>query len=356
MNKFFQNTPALLGAVYLAICMLAAVLGYIIAPDKTRHANFQVLEMAKMPPGSRVRVLMLPSQNQTQGSAWTNFWMGKQQEVLPIPLSQDTPIQISGSYLRFTRLNGLEDSLSLNAFPQGADFSYIVRHHIQTLHYRLGTDNYGRDLLSRILLGTRVSLSVGLMSVLISLGVGILLGAVAGYFGGGIDRALLWFISVVWSLPTLLLALALSFVLGKGLVQVFVAIGLSTWVEVARLVRGQILSVKEQTYVEAARVLGLGHTRTLIRHILPNILAPILVIAVANFASAVLIESGLSFLGIGVEAPIPSWGRMIYEGYTYIVFENGRWLAFYPGLALILLIISINLIGIGLRDALDIKA
>jgi peptide/nickel transport system permease protein len=160
---------------------------------------------------------------------------------------------------------------------------------------------------------------------------------------------------VVWSIPTLLLALAISFVLGKGFWQLFLAIGLSMWVEVARIVRGQILSLREATFAEAATALGYRPGRIMFRHLLPNVLSPIIVIAVANFGAAVLIESGLSFLGIGVEVPIPSWGRMIYEGYTYIMFENGQWLAFFPGLALILLVVSINLIGIGLRDALDVR-
>ncbi|MEL6651719.1 MAG: ABC transporter permease, partial [Bacteroidota bacterium] len=221
--------------------------------------------------------------------------------------------------------------------------------------YWLGTDNYGRDLLSRILLGTRVSLAIGLMAVMISLLIGIFLGTLAGYFGGWVDSLIMWLVSVMWSIPTLLLALAIVFVLEKGFWQLFLAIGVSMWVEVARIVRGQIMSVREQAFAEAANALGYTHNRIMFRHVLPNVLSPIIVVAVANFGSAVLIESGLSFLGIGVEVPIPSWGRMIYEGYTYIVFENGKWLAFFPGLALILLVVSINLIGIGLRDALDVK-
>ncbi|MCL4148336.1 UNVERIFIED_CONTAM: hypothetical protein GTU68_043760 [Idotea baltica] len=193
------------------------------------------------------------------------------------------------------------------------------------------------------------------MSVTISLLIGVVLGLIAGYFGGWVDQVIMWLVSVMWSIPTLLLALAISFVLGKGFWQLFVAIGVSMWVEVARIVRGQILSVKELSFTEAAQALGYPSPRIMFRHILPNVISPIIVIAVANFGAAVLIESGLSFLGIGVEVPIPTWGRMIYEGYTYIVFENGKWLAFFPGIALILLVVSINLIGIGLRDALDIK-
>jgi peptide/nickel transport system permease protein len=197
-----------------------------------------------------------------------------------------------------------------------------------------------------------VSIAVGLLAALLSVFIGIIIGCVAGYFGGKIDNLLMWFISVVWSLPTLLLAIVLGFVMGTGFWQLMLAIALSTWVEVARMVRGQVLGIKNLQYIEATKSLAYPAWRVMFRHILPNIFSPIIVLAVANFGSAVLIESGMSFLGLGVELGVPTWGRMIYEGYTFIVFENGKWLAIFPGLALISLIISINLIGNGLRDSL----
>jgi ABC-type dipeptide/oligopeptide/nickel transport system permease subunit len=215
--------------------------------------------------------------------------------------------------------------------------------------YLLGTDALGRDTLSRLLLGTRVSVAVGLLAMTLSVLFGTLIGLVAGYVGGRTDAALMWLVSVVWSLPTMLLALSLSFLLGQGFWQVILAIGLSSWVEVARIVRGQVLSVRTHGYVEAARALGFGTIRILRRHILPNIAAPLTVVAVANFGSAVLTESGLSFLGLGLEGKIPTWGRMISDGYTQIVFAHGRWLALFPGAALMLLVIAINVIGLRLR-------
>jgi peptide/nickel transport system permease protein len=222
-------------------------------------------------------------------------------------------------------------------------------------HFWLGSDASGRDVLSRLILGTRVSLGIGLMAVLVSLLLGVSLGALAGFFRGWVDRVIMWFVSVVWSIPTLLLAIALAFVLGKGTWQLFVVIGISSWVEVARLVRGQIFAIREQQYVEATQALGYRWPRVILRHILPNLLSPLIIVAAANFASAILMEAGLSFLGVGVQPPAPSWGSMIKDGYAQIMFDSGIWLAILPGLAMILVVISLNLVGFGLRDALDPK-
>ncbi len=354
-RKFRRNIPAMLGMGYVAMCVLGAIFAYLLAPDHTRHANFQMLELAKQAPGSSAYVLLVPKPDPPQNSpgAWLT---GYQQQALPIPLQADGHLKIEDEQVFFTKKSGEESSLSLGAFQEKSLSAESFRtKYIQKKRFMLGTDAYGRDLLSRILLGARVSLGVGTLAVLICLLIGVSLGVTAGYFGGWVDRFIMWLISVFWSIPTLLMALAISFVLGKGFWQLFVAIGLSMWVEVARMVRGQVMSARELAYAEAGVALGFRSTRIMFRHILPNIISPIIVIAVANFGAAVLIESGLSFLGIGVEVPIPSWGRMIYEGYTFIMFENGQWLAIFPGLALILLVVSVNLIGIGLRDAWDVK-
>ena len=220
--------------------------------------------------------------------------------------------------------------------------------------YHLGTDKLGRDILSRLLIGVRVSLSVGLIAVLISLTIGILLGALAGYFRGWVDDCIMWFINVIWSIPTLLLVFAITLALGKGFWQVFIAVGLTMWVNVARLVRGQVLAVRELEYVEATRALGYSHTRTIFKHILPNILGPVMVIAASNFASAIVIEAGLSFLGVGVQPPQPSWGLMIKENYNFIITHNPM-LALAPGIAIMLLVLAFNLLGNGLRDALNVR-
>jgi peptide/nickel transport system permease protein len=197
-------------------------------------------------------------------------------------------------------------------------------------------------------------LSVGAIAVLISLLVGLTLGLLAGYYRGWVDAFIMWFTNVVWAVPTLLLVMAITFAFGTGFWKVFLAVGLTMWVEVARITRGQVLSVREKEYVEAARAIGLPDRRIIFRHILPNILSPIIVISAANFASAILIEAGLSFLGLGAQIPTPSWGNMIREHYAYLTTDLA-YLAIVPGVMIMLLVLSFMMIGNGLRDALDVR-
>ncbi|TAL49942.1 MAG: ABC transporter permease, partial [Chitinophagaceae bacterium] len=215
-------------------------------------------------------------------------------------------------------------------------------------------DKFGRDILSRLIIGIRVSLGVGMITVIISLTIGILLGSLAGFFRGRTDNIIMWFINVIWSIPTLLLVFAITLLLGKGFWQVFTAVGLTMWVNVARLVRGQVMGIRELEYIEAARALGFSNSRIILRHILPNIMGPVMVIAASNFASAIVIEAGLSFLGVGVQPPQPSWGLMIKENYNFIITQNPM-LALAPGFAIMLLVLAFNLFGNGLRDALNVK-
>jgi peptide/nickel transport system permease protein len=164
----------------------------------------------------------------------------------------------------------------------------------------------------------------------------------------------MWLINVIWSIPTMLLVFAITLILGKGFWQVLIAIGLTMWVNVARLIRGQVMSIRTLDYIEAARVLGYSHTRIIFKHILPNVMGPVIVIAASNFASAILLEAGLSFLGIGVQAPQPSWGLMIKENFNFIITQNPM-LALAPGFAIMLMVLAFNLVGNGLRDALDVR-
>ena len=219
----------------------------------------------------------------------------------------------------------------------------------------LGTDPYGRDVLSMLMIGSRVSLSVGFIAILIALLVGITLGALAAYRGGWVDNLIMWLINVVWSIPTVLLVIAITFALGKGFWQIFVAVGLTMWVDIARVVRGEVLSIKEKEYVEATRALGYSTFRTIFRHILPNIVGAVVVVAASNFASAILLEAGLSFLGIGVQPPMPSWGMMVKDYYGYLLLDSA-YLALLPGAAIMLIVLAFMLLANGLRDALDVKA
>ncbi len=216
----------------------------------------------------------------------------------------------------------------------------------------LGTDRYGRDYLSRLMAGAGISLGVGAVAVLISLLIGVTIGAWAGYRGGWVDAVLSGFIQVVWTLPTLLMVLAITLAFGKGFWQVFVAIGLTMWVDVARVVRGQFISLREQDFVEAARALGIPEGRILFRHMLPNAAGPLIVVAAANFAAAILIEAGLSFLGVGAQIPMPSWGNLVQEHYALITGRHA-WLALAPGALIVSVVLSFTWIGDALRSVVS---
>jgi peptide/nickel transport system permease protein len=226
---------------------------------------------------------------------------------------------------------------------------------IKTKTYYLGTDKMGRDLLSRLLVGARVSLAVGFIAVLLSISIGLALGSMAGYFGGVVDAATMWLVNVIWAIPTLLLVFAITFALGKGFWIIFIAVGLTMWVGTARLIRGQVMSLKQLEYIQAARTMGFSNWRIIVHHILPNVIGPTIVMAASNFATAILIEAGLSFLGVGVQPPIPSWGLMIKENYNFLI-TNKPLLAILPGIAIMLLVLAFNILGNALRDAFDVKA
>lgn len=382
--RFWRNKTAIVGLLFIIAACWAAVFGHFIAPDPSPNTDERLYEIGKAAPGYSIKVFRLKKTPEPpQCSFWQKLTVGCENphKLLPIndykiegdavkiekymgqgrmaqteylPMAGlfwggiDSCVQVGTSGISFDKTDGGWQWVSNTQIQQ------TVEACVGKQHYCLGTDKEGRDNLSRLLLGTRISLSVGLMAVLISLVIGIFLGATAGYFRGFADDIISAFINLFWSIPLLLLVFALMMVLERAFWQVYLAIGLTMWVSTARLVRGQVMSLREYDFVTAANSLGAGHWRIITRHILPNLMGPVLVLAASDFANAIIIEAGLTFLGIGVQPPAPSWGAMLHEYYSYIGTDKA-FLALIPGAAICLLVLAFNMVGNGLRDALDVK-
>lgn len=386
-RRFFANRLSLASFVFIGLVAVMAIVGYMITPDKTPWANNQHLEIATQSPGFKGTFFLFPKSSPVEKPSFLkSIFFGKPNPHTELPILW---YKVDGCDVVLAEFMAEEDSLVLESrypladllFPEDSDkvlrcekgtyrvqttqgeISYtreeivklIEQNHIKTQKFWLGTDRFGRDVLSRLVIGARVSLSVGFIAVAISLFIGITLGAIAGYFRGWLDDVIMWLINVVWSIPTLLMVIALTMVMGKGFWQIFVAVGLTMWVEVARVVRGQVIALREKEFVEAAKVLGFGPGRIIFQHIIPNVLGPVAIISAGNFATAILLEAGLSFLGIGVQPPAPSWGTMIKDHYGYIIMDKA-YLAILPGVAIMLLVLAFTIMGNGLRDAMDTKA
>ncbi|MET6998892.1 ABC transporter permease [Chitinophaga defluvii] len=365
-KRLRRNKGAMAGLILILGAILLSIVAYWVAPDHSPNANRMVLEISGQKPGFRIPMLAIKKEQPVpQAGFFQRLLNGQESPVTLVPMRS---WRFEGNDIVIEKYvdeeNTVPERYNLGlvwygrqpeqAFEPAVLQQQISRERIVTKTFWLGTDRFGRDILSRLIVGIRVSLGVGCIAVVISLTIGIFLGAIAGYFRGRTDEVIMWFINVVWSVPTLLLVFAITLALGKGFWQVFIAVGLTMWVGVARIIRGQIMSLREMEFIEATRALGYGHLRTIVRHMLPNIMGPVMVVAAGNFATAIVVEAGLSFLGVGVQPPQSSWGLMIKENYNFIITHNPL-LALAPGIAIMFMVLAFNLLGNGLRDAMDVR-
>jgi ABC-type dipeptide/oligopeptide/nickel transport system permease subunit len=413
LQKLFANKPAILGLLVIIFAHLVAGLGYAIMPDNSPDANESMQEIQKKGLFFQATILRDAQDKLPAPRKLIELWRGREHGYKPIAVRSYTVRDDSLSYQLYStglrgqiyanQGGGQQDSLkhvaliemvkplyplpsqvpswgrARNFYRTGDSIIYLTlappdgqpvakkiaiadlrtefeAQHVQKRTFYLGTDRDGRDMMSRLIYGTRIALTIGFVAVVISLLVGVSLGAIGGFFGGRIDAAILWLMTVVWSIPSIMLVVAFRMALGTNEPWVlFVAVGLTTWVEIARVVRGEIMGIKHKLYVEAARAFGFNNWRIIYRHILPNVLGSIIVLATSNFASAIILEAGLSFLGLGVTPPTPSWGGMLLEGFEETKSFRSLHLIVLPSLCISLLVLAFNLLGNGLRDAFDPK-
>ncbi len=330
-KRLKRNRLAMAGLWTLVLLVLVAIFAPIISPF---DPNLQILEFAAKPIGFEADVIQVIQQD------------GSKEEKYVAVIKE---LRSEGNKLVFEDYEGKEIAVNSNEIVKRDGKA------VQKVKYYLGTDRFGRDVLSRLIYGSRVSLTVGLISESIAIFIGVILGSMAGYFRGKTDSVVMWMVNVVFAFPAILLIIALSVVLGKGLWQAFVAIGLTGWVDITRIVRGQFFSLRETDFVEATKAIGFRPFRIMLRHILPNAMGPVIVTGTVGLAAAIIFEASLSFLGLGVQPPTASWGQMIFDGYKYIVVGTNWGLAIFPSLAIMITVFAVNLLGDGLRDAFDPK-
>lgn len=361
LKRLKRDKIAILGGVIIVLMVLLSVFAPLIAPydPNMQFNNGTTAYGMPLPLNSyskkivavrnntdsdftvRSSIVFTDSENKIKFRTVGNTRSKKGEATVEFPVS---PVSMKDSYIN-SEMNIITSDRVNSEFK-----SMTLKN---DKHFILGTDSSGRDSLSRLIWGARVSLQVGMLSIGVATIIGILMGLISGYFGGWVDMVIMRFTDIMMSVPDLLLVMAIVAIKGPSLWIIVVSIGVVSWTGIARLVRSQVFTVKEMEYVEAAKACGAGSGTILFKHLLPNVIAPVIVIATMGIAGAIMTEAALSFLGFGVKVPTSSWGSMVNEGLGF--FRDAAWVPIIPGVAIAISVFAFNLFGDGVRDAIDPK-
>ena len=350
-RRLRRNRAAVASAIVLGLLALAAAIGPLIVP----HAYDRVYPQYVRVPASleaypKAEAIIPEFQSVLQRARVTVGEVSVGSSTVSAPISSEEAID--PRIVRYVDRSDLFDNARIESLSADGKSATMVADVIR-VRFLFGTDGNGRDLLSRILIGIRISLAIGILASFMALALGVTYGSVSGYFGGRVDEVMMRVVDILYSLPFIFFVILLVVFFGRNFILIFIAIGFTEWLDMARIVRGQTLTIKRQEYVHAAEALGVGSVGILKRHIVPNALGPVVVYVTLLVPKAILLESLLSFLGLGVQEPLTSLGLLISEGAANM--RGAAWLLIYPAVTLTLILFALNFLGDGLRDALDPK-